>query len=314
MRQDYNHIGLAQLCGWFGITRQAYYKYNKKIIETSITEHLIVREIQAIRKRHPRIGGRKLYKMVLPFLSSHRIKMGRDSLFSLLASNNLLVKKRKSKVYTTNSFHWLRKYPNLIQNFTPQGINQLWVSDITYWEVPFGNLYISLITDAFSHKVVGYQLAESLKAIETLQALEMAVHNLPSETQQSLIHHSDRGVQYCSKIYVELLKKNNVKISMTQSGDPLDNAIAERINGIIKDEYLMNYKITSFDLAVEKLKQTITLYNQERPHMSIDNLTPEYVHQNNIKTRKLWKNYYKKKRNIVNQDQDNNKTVNSMQD
>jgi transposase InsO family protein len=181
-------------------------------------------------------------------------------------------------VYTTQSQHWLRKYPNLIKGIRIRGINQLWVSDITYVRKVNGFLYLSLITDAYSRKVVGYHIAESLEAVNTLQALQMALR-LNKRSLNSLIHHSDRGIQYCSAAYIKLLKTNHINISMTQSGDPLENALAERMNGIIKNEYLFNKKIRNVNQARTLLTQAIDAYNNERPHISINMYTPNKIHQ-----------------------------------
>ncbi|CAC9976915.1 IS3 family transposase [Flavobacterium panici] len=164
-------------------------------------------------------------------------------------------------------------------------------------------MYISFVTDAYSRKIIGYHLANSLQTSETIQALQMAISNLSEESKDELqlIHHSDRGTQYCSNEYVKLLETHNIGISMTENGDPLENAIAERVNGIIKEEYLDDYQVDNIQEAKELLDAVIKLYNNERPHMSIGNLTPNQVHQNNIKTEKLWKNYYVKSPTIVNQ-------------
>ena len=237
------------------------------------------------------MGGRKLYEMLRPFLLSNNIKMGRDGFFDLLASNNLLVKRRKRAVYTTNSFHYFKRYPNLIRGLNPCRSNQLWVSDITYWKVHGSFLYIHLITDAYSRKIVGYKLSKTLETKGTVDALKMALASLPPDFK-GLTHHSDRGIQYCSMPYVSLLKKHNVCISMTENGDPLENAIAERINGIIKNEYLDCYEVNSFDQASVLLNQVIELYNDERPHMSIGNHTPSNIHETNQPTTKLWGKYY----------------------
>lgn len=250
-----------------------------------------------IRKEHRVMGTRKLYEMLHPFMMEHSIKMGRDALFDLLAANHLLVKKRKRKLQTTYSNHWLRKYPNLIGDFIPRSINQLWVSDITYWKIATGeHLYISLITDAYSRKIVGYHVAETMEAVESIEALQIALTNLKATTQpRQLIHHSDRGIQYCSSKYVKLLQDNGIEISMTENGDPLENAIAERVNGIIKEEYLMNYHTCHVEEAKKQLQQAINLYNNDRPHMSIGNLTPNKLHSNQkINHQKLWKSYFKK--------------------
>ena len=307
MKSNFAHIGLAKLCGWFGITRQAYYQNNWEGVSTTLEEDLVIQQVKYIRKNHRRIGTRKLFEMMQPFLSEHSIKMGRDALFTLLSANYLLVRKRKRRVQTTNSYHWLRKYPNLIREFVPTAPNQLWVSDITYWKINTGeHLYISLITDAYSHRIVGFHVAETLETIESIQALQMALSALRAESHLQLTHHSDRGIQYCSAAYVKLLKDNNIKISMTENGDPLENAVAERINGIIKDEYLETYDIANIKDAKGLLKAVVDLYNTERPHMSIGNLTPNHIHHSKttIKTEKLWKNYYRKQTTFVNQLQD----------
>ncbi len=315
MKTTFSHIGLAKLCGWFGITRQAYYNHSWKAFEVNTKHHIIIDKVKKIRECHPRLGTRKLFDILKPFFSENQIKMGRDGLFNLLYTNHLLVRKRKRKISTTNSYHRFRKYPNLIREFIPTAINQLWVSDITYWKLKENHVYISFITDTYSHKIVGYYVAKTLETTESIQALKMALNGLKTETHQ-LIHHSDRGIQYCSNSYVKLLQDYNIKISMTENGDPLENPIAERINGIIKEEYLHNYQVNCLNEARELLKAVVDLYNNERPHMSISNLTPNKVHQSKekLKLNKLWKNYYKKSSTIVKQEQDENHTVNLLQD
>jgi len=307
MKENFAHIGLAKLCGWFGITRQAYYQNNWEGISTTLEEDLIIQRVKQIRETHRRMGTRKLYEMLQPFMLEHQIKIGRDALFNMLSANHLLVRKRKRRIQTTNSYHWLRKHPNLISKFVPTEPNQLWVSDITYWKIKTDeHLYISFITDAYSRKIVGYQVAETMEAIESIQALQMALSALGAESHLHLIHHSDRGIQYCSHAYVKLLQDYNIKISMTESGDPLENALAERINGIIKEEYLETYDISNLKDAKKLLKSVVELYNTERPHMSLSNLTPNIIHhsKNEIKTERLWKNYYQKKDSFVNPIQD----------
>jgi len=306
MKLNFPHIGLAKLCGWFGITRQAYYQNSWRAIDTSIEEELVLAEVRKIREKHKRVGTRKLYDRLQYFMFEHQIKMGRDALFNLLSANNMLVRRRKRYIQTTQSSHWLRKYPNLIRDFIPTAPNQLWVSDITYWKILDSHVYISFITDAYSRKIVGYHVAATLEAIETIKALKMALKGLKNEQekQRELIHHSDRGLQYCSYEYVKLLKNNKIKISMTESGNPLENAIAERVNGIIKEEYLQDYKARNMVEAKEILDYVIDLYNNDRPHNSLGNLVPNFVHSTKIKTERLWKNYYKKRATIVNQLQD----------
>lgn len=305
MKQNFHRIGLVHLCGWFGITRQAYYHENWKQIEHSIEDELVLKEVKEIRTSHSRMGTRKVHHKLLPFMLEHQIKMGRDHLFDLLAANHMLIRRRRRNFVTTNSRHWLRKYPNLIRNFVPTSPNQLWVSDITYWGIGRFNTYISFITDAYSHKIVGYNLADNMEAIESVKALQMALKAL-REPLSHLIHHSDRGTQYCSYPYVKLLKENGIEISMTESGDPLENPVAERVNGIMKNEYLHAKGINSKREAMEYLTKAIQLYNAERPHLSIGKNTPDevYYHQNVHPIKRLWKNYYSPKKTSVKREQD----------
>jgi putative transposase len=310
MKDSYTRLSLVRICRLFGVTRQAYYQHFWQEETTSIEESLVLSKVLSIRADHRVMGGRKLYEKLYPFFLEHQIKMGRDALFDLLAANGLLVKKKRRRFITTFSNHWLRKWPNLIRQMQVTGINQLWVSDITYFKVAGDYVYISLITDAYSHKVVGYHLAETLETIETIKALQMALKQLPQNLAEPLIHHSDRGVQYCSEMYVKLLQDNSIKISMTENGDPLENAVAERINGILKGEYLKHYSITTIKQAKEELQRAVMLYNEDRPHFSIGLLTPNLVHSKNLVTEKLWKNYYQSNRTIVNPLQDNKELVN----
>lgn len=302
MKDEYRHVGLTRFCRLLGITRQAYYQHFWRRDDITIEQELIVKQVLKIRKMHRYMGVRKLYEKLQPFMLEHQIKLGRDALFDLLSYKSLLVRKKKRRVYTTQSSHWLRKYPNLIKEFTPQAANQLWVSDITYWKIKTGNIYISFITDAYSRKIVGYHVGETLEAVETLEALKMAIKSLNGKC--NLIHHSDRGIQYCCAPYVKLLIDNGIKISMTENGDPLENAIAERINGIMKQEYFYNKEIKDIIEAKKLLRNVVRLYNNDRPHMSIGNHTPSYVHVNHLKTEKLWKNYYVDNRKLVNLFQD----------
>jgi len=303
MKNHYPKIGLGKFCRLLGVTRQAYYQHFWHQEQYVFEDELILSEVIKIRKNHRHIGGRKLYELLQPFLLEHQIKMGRDRLFDVLSANYLLVKRRKKQTITTNSYHRFKKYPNLIRNFIPTEPNQLWVSDITYWKIATGFVYISFITDAYSRKIVGSHVAQTMEAVETMEALKIAISGLRKgpDCHFQLTHHSDRGMQYCSDKYVKLLESNNIAISMTENGDPLENAIAERVNGIIKEEYLNDYQVDNLEEAKKLLKAVIELYNNERPHMSIGNLTPNQVHKNNIKTDKLWKNYYQKSPIIVNQ-------------
>lgn len=202
-------------------------------------------------------------------------------MFDLLASHHTLIRRRRRNIRTAFSNHWLRKYANLIRGFVPTAPNQLWVSDITYWKTKHFTLYITLITDAYSHCIVGYNLAQTLEAVECAKALQMALSAFGAASHLQLTRHSDRGLQYCSKEYIGLLNKHDIKISMTESGDPLENAVAERINGILKEEYLDAHEIRSVKEAIRYLPVAIRLYNSERPHLSISKLTPERAHHAN---------------------------------
>ena len=302
MKSNFPRIAIAQLCGWFGISRQAYYQNNWETITSAKMDEMILLQVRQIRKSHPQIGTRKLYNMLQLFLAEQQFKFGRDALFDLLSANHLLVRRRKRKIKTTNSFHHFRKYPNRIKDFVPTGINQLWVCDITYWKLKTDHVYISLITDAYSHKIIGYHAGETLEADESLNALRMALSAQGAGNHLRPIHHSDRGIQYCSHAYVKALNNHQIQISMTENGDPLENAIAERINGILKEEYLDNYDIENINQAKQLLTIAVDLYNNERPHMSIGYATPNEIYQTKStnKTIKLWKNYYQKKTTIVN--------------
>ena len=294
---------MGKVCRLLGLTRQAYYQNQWRSSENGIETELILQEVMAIRRLHPAIGSRKLLVMLQSFLLDHQIKMGRDALFDLLADHKMLVRRRKRNITTTWSKHWMHKYPNLIRDVVPSRVNEVWVSDITYFKVAEKHVYISFVTDAYSRKIVGYNVADTLEASHSIMALKMAISQLNTNVI-GLIHHSDRGSQYCCADYVKLLQDNGIAISMTENGDPLENAIAERINGIIKEEYLNHYQIKTKKEIEQKLHQAVGQYNQHRPHLSCNMLTPNDVHQNNLPTQRLWKNYYIKKPIIVNVKQD----------
>jgi putative transposase len=253
-----------------------------------------MQEVIRIRESQKRIGGRKLFFMLQEFLHLHSIAIGRDSFFDLLGRQGMLVRKsRRHTPVTTWSNHWFRKHPNRIKDFVPLRAGRLWVSDITYVHVSSRFAYLSLVTDAYSRKIVGCCLSKNLSADGCVAALKMALKNNPDI--EHLIHHSDRGVQYCCSEYVSVLEKASVRISMTQHGDPLENAIAERVNGILKSE-LLESRYNSFKEAVEGVKHAITIYNHERPHTSINMLTPAQAHHLEGGIKRLWKNYHYKKK------------------
>lgn len=278
------------LCDLFGRSRQAYYQRGKYHYKEEVKEEILLQLVEKERELMPKLGGRKLLETIQPRLPAE-LSMGRDSFFDFLRRHGLLAGKRRHRVRTTYSNHWLHKYPNLIKEFVPIKANQLWVSDITYIETGQGFVYLNLITDAYSRKIVGWATGATLEAIYTIQALDMALAQLPKKTQ-GLIHHSDRGVQYCSNDYVKILNKNHIRISMTENGDPRENAIAERVNGILKDEWLNQMKLESLEHTTKELKRIIIIYNRCRPHASLDMKTPEYAHNQSGMFRKHWRTYY----------------------
>jgi transposase InsO family protein len=224
------------------------------------------------------------------FLLQHDFQIGRDAMFDLLSERGLLVRKRRrSGCVTTFSKHRFKKYPNIIRDFIPVAPNQLWVSDITYIHLEDGFGYLSLITDAYSRKIVGFYLSKDLSARGPLNALKMAIKT--NDVITGLIHHSDRGVQYCCDAYVKLLTGEKIKISMTENGDPLENAIAERVNGILKQE-LLEEVFNDFSIASNDIAIACSTYNHIRPHGSIDDLKPAEAHQMTGRINKRWKNYY----------------------
>lgn len=219
--------------------------------------------------------------------------MGRDQLFDLLRFHGLLMRRRKRMVKTTNSHHWLKKYPNLTIDMALSAADQLWVSDITYIRTLQGFNYLSLITDAYSRKIMGYSLFETLEALGPTEALVMAIKERKEESTATLIHHSDRGVQYCCADYVQMLTKENIAISMTQSGSPYENALAERVNGTIKNDFFPKKVYQNHKEAQKAVSKIIHTYNERRPHASIDYLTPAQAHLKEGIIKKRWKHIAK---------------------
>jgi len=240
-----------------------------------------------VRSQLPRSGGRKIYHMISDKLEVKGIKMGRDKLFTYLRSEHLLVPNRKKYHKTTNSRHWMRKYPNSIKNVEISRPEQIWVADITYLQVKKKHYYLHLITDAYSKRIVGFELADNMQAVTTLKALNKAITE--RVYQEKLTHHSDRGLQYCSSVYTKILEENNIEISMTEEYDPYENAVAERVNGILKSEFGLDNVFENHELLELQTLQSIALYNQLRPHMSIDLLTPNQAHKQRKIKLKTWK-------------------------
>ncbi len=282
-----------------GYSFQAYHKQNKQQLIKQVNEGMLVQQIEEIRKQQPRCGGRKLFIMLQPFFRQHNILMGRDNFFVLLRQNKLLVRKTKRGVYTTNSKHHFHRYPNLIKDFTPMKAHELWVSDITYIPLKERFAYLYLITDAYSRKIVGFHVSDDMKVSSAVVALKKALAQKPAET--IVIHHSDRGIQYCSIEYTALLQQHHAMISMTQNGDPLENAVAERVNGILKTELISN-TYPDIETASVSIAKAITIYNYKRRHASINYQVPDDVHNQKGPQIRRWKNYYytrKKKEAIM---------------
>jgi transposase InsO family protein len=220
-------------------------------------------------------------------LKNHGIKLGRDALYNLLRQHGYLIRQRRRKPYTTDSTHPWRKYPNLIRGMAIDRPNQLWVSDITYLSIGSCFGYLSIVTDAYSRKIVGYHLHPSLHSTGPLEALLEAERQ--RKTKRQLTHHSDRGSQYCCGDYVKMLEAFHIQISMTENGDPYENALAERINGILKTEFGLSDRFQTFDQASKTVAQAIHHYNHTRPHASVDYLTPDQAHQTAGTLTKRWK-------------------------
>lgn len=291
MRQKHPRESLGTLCALFGLTRQAYYEASVHSEKTSIAHMIVLTLVKDIRSRMPLLGTRKLLYLLDPELEKHSIKMGRDQLFDLLRFHGLLIRRRKRMVKTTDSNHWLKRYPNLIKQLSVTGPEQLWVSDITYIRTLQGFSYLSLITDAYSRKIVGHALHPTLEAIGCLNAIKKAITARKASSPYFLIHHSDRGVQYCCSEYVDILNQEGIAISMTQSGSPYDNALAERVNGIIKNEFYPKRVYQNHKEAEKAITKIVDIYNRKRPHASIDYLTPDHAHNTHGSLKKRWKQY-----------------------
>ncbi len=248
---------------------------------------IVLKLVREIREDLPRAGVPKLYVMLKDKLTGHGIKMGRDGLYELLGEHGYLLRYRRRKPYTTDSNHHYRKYPNLIRDIRYLiAPGRLWVSDITYIRLREGFAYLSIVTDAYSHKIIGHCLHPSLHSDGPVNALLMAVK---SKRQVNIIHHSDRGSQYCCQDYVRMLEYFDIQISMTENGDPYENAIAERVNGILKCEFMLDKTFACFTEAETAVNNAVDKYNHIRPHASCDNLTPVTAHEQSGLLYKRWK-------------------------
>lgn len=259
-----------------GYSRQYYYKHVAQE-QLRQAQALQVKELLHQQRKHlPCLGGKKLYHQIKADLQAKAIKMGRDKVFEVLRQHALLIKPKRRYVQTTMSKHWLRKYPNLIKGLAVTAAEQVWVSDITYIKTDEGTCYLNLVTDAYSRKIMGYALAATMEARDMKQALVMALKNRSKSTP--LIHHSDRGLQYCSAEYVSLAQQNQITISMTEQADPYENALAERMNRTMKEEFGLGTLLPSRKVAKELVEQAVYLYNHHRPHGALSMKTPHMVH------------------------------------
>ncbi len=267
---------VSGLCRLAEVTRQAYYKLKKVRQRESLDEDLIVELVRSQRARHPRQGTRKLLHEIGPPLDQAGVNIGRDKLFELLGAKDMLVAPKKRSARTTDSRHNLPLFRNLLYNLEPTAPNQLRVADITYVDTKEGFLYLSLVTDRVSRKIVGWHAGETLEAKETMKALAMAIKQLPKN--RFPIHHSDRGSQYCCHDYVDELKARGLSISMTEANHCYENCYAERVNGILKDEYNLDLSFNTKEQGKTAIDEAIMTYNDYRPHFSLDLRKPSEVH------------------------------------
>lgn len=270
-------MSLSSCCKYFGYSRSAYYDWSKRKVEEETREDLVLDLIREHRRIHPKLGGKKLYSLISADMDRLGIKMGRDKLFDLLRSAGLLVKFKRKYVVTTQSFARYSQYEDLYNGGKWSSVDQAWVSDITYIRLKDSFRYLFLITDAYSRKIVGWYLGNTLESQNAVEALKMAIRQCKST--ESLVHHSDRGFQYCSKAYTDILKGAKIKSSMGEAGNCYDNAMAERVNGILKTEYLLDGTFRDLKEAYSAVKHAIWAYNEKRPHLSLGMAKPSDVHK-----------------------------------
>jgi putative transposase len=270
------------------MSRQAFYEHRWHQDDRNLGAELIL-ELVDKERGDGRFGTRTLMTMLGPAFAEHHIQIGRDRLFDLLAEHDMLIRPRRHYVHTTDSNHHFRKWSNLIENMEIDRPEQVWVSDITYIRTQNGFLYLSIITDAYSKKVMGFNLSHRLEARGAVAALRMALSQR-AYPEQPLIHHSDRGIQYCCANYVEVLQNEGIAISMAEKGNPYENAIAERINRTFKEQLGMGETFQNYQQAMAKLIKAVEVYNHRRPHSSCDNMTPEQAHASSGVLKKHWKN------------------------
>jgi transposase InsO family protein len=269
---------VSDACACFDLKRDAYYKYQKRCMQRKSTVEKVVELVKQERIEQPRVGTRKLHKTLAETFREQELKIGRDALFDILRQEKMLVGRKKASCRTTNSYHHFHKYNNLIKDVPITRPNQVWASDITYIRTVNGFCYLALITDMYSRKIVGYDISDSLELAGCLRALKSALRK--ARPAPGLIHHSDRGIQYCSHQYTAELIKNKIDISMTEENHCYENALAERVNGILKDEFYLDQCFSSKQHATIATKNAIDIYNTKRLHLSLDFKTPNNVFEN----------------------------------
>lgn len=264
------------LCEEVGLSRQAFYKGVKARSRREVDEELVLELVRRERRVQPMIGARKLLWMIGPELEEAGVSIGRDRFFELLRREELLIERKARSARTTYSSHGLRVWPNLLKTLVPDGPNQAWAADITYVRTLEGFVYVALLTDAWSRKIVGWDAGMTLEAEGAMRALKMALKQLPEG--KACVHHSDRGSQYCCGDYVELLHGRKVRISMTEANHCYENAKAERVNGILKQEYGLGETFRTRGEVAGVVRQAVSLYNNRRPHTALALRTPGEVH------------------------------------
>ncbi|MBI3234812.1 MAG: IS3 family transposase, partial [Bacteroidetes bacterium] len=273
MREYYKKVGIRQLCELFGKTRLAYYDCLNREQVQQRDHALVIEMVLLIREDLKESGTAKLYDILASSFVSFGIKLGRIGLHEVLSQHGLLVKRRRYRPVTTDSNHGFKKYPNKISGMILTSRNELWVSDITYIRVGQKFSFLSLVTDAYSRKIIGFYLHTSLSRLGPVKALKMALLTVGA-WDEGIYHHSDRGIQYCCYDYIKLLKGNQISISMTEGGDSRENALAERVNGILKKELKLDSDFNSHDQALKAVERAVYVYNELRPHASCDFFTP----------------------------------------
>ena len=271
-------MSVPAVCESFDLKRDAYYKYQKRFKRRETIAKQVVELVKKEREEQPRVGTRKLHEALQPVFEAAYLKVGRDRLFDILREYKMLVRRKRASCRTTNSYHHFYKYNNLVKDIEVVRPNQVWVSDITYIRTVKGFCYLALITDMYSRKIVGYDISDSLELTGCLRALKQALRQ--ARPAAGLVHHSDRGIQYCSNQYVDELKKREIKISMTEENHCYENAIAERVNGILKDEFYLDQCFFNTGHACNATKSAIDIYNNKRLHLSLGYKTPNMVFEN----------------------------------